>query len=94
MPVQPFLDVAPFSANGLTSYDLDNLNRYLRLLDGDSGSFASWQEAVEHLFGIDPAEEPERARRVYDSHLARAEWLVQVGYRALAAMSMGSDTRT
>jgi hypothetical protein len=36
------------------------------------------------LFGIDPAAEPERARRVHDSHLDRARWMTQHGYRELA----------
>ncbi len=42
------------------------------------------EEAVSILFGINPTAEPERARRVHDSHLARAKWMSQHGYRELA----------
>ena len=44
---------------------------------------ADWREAVAVIFGIDPAAEPERARRVHDSHLARARWMTEHGYRQL-----------
>ena len=40
-------------------------------------------EAAQILFGIDPALEPDRARRVHDAHLARAKWMAQTGYRHL-----------
>jgi hypothetical protein len=32
---------------------------------------------------IDPSREPERARRSWVSHLARAKWLTEHGYRDL-----------
>jgi hypothetical protein len=55
---------------------------YMRLLDAaDDG--AEWAEAVNVLFGIDPVREPERARQVHDSHLGRARWMTQSGYRQL-----------
>ncbi len=44
----------------------------------------SLHPAVSILFGIDPAAEPERARRIHDSHLDRAKWMTQHGYRELA----------
>ena len=47
-------------------------------------------EAVEVLFGIDPVREPDRARRVYDSHLARARWMTQSGYRQLLGPRSGT----
>ena len=34
-------------------------------------------------FGIDPDREPERAQRVHHSHLARARWMTEHGYRQL-----------
>ena len=36
-------------------------------------------------FSADPAKEPERARKALESHLARARWMTEVGYRHLAA---------
>lgn len=76
-----FLDEAP-GGDLLTDYDRDHLKLYLRLLDAEADG-ADWQEAVSVLFGIDPGAEPDRARRVHDSHLARAHWMTEHGYRIL-----------
>jgi len=75
------LDDPPESTE-LTEYDRAHMTLYLRLLDAASDG-ADWREAVSVLFGLDPAREPERARRVYDSHLARARWMTKHGYRLL-----------
>jgi hypothetical protein len=32
---------------------------------------------------IDPDREPDRARHAFDSHLARAKWMTEHGYRHL-----------
>jgi type VI secretion system activator RovC-like protein len=72
----------PPDGDKLTGYDEQHLSTYLRLLDAaDEG--ADWREAVRIIFGLDPMREPERARVVYDSHLARARWMSQTGYRHL-----------
>jgi hypothetical protein len=55
---------------------------YLRLLDADADG-ADWREAVPILFGIDPDQEPERARLIHNTHLARARWMTERGYRQL-----------
>jgi len=77
-----FLDRPPESAT-LTDYDRTHMKLYMRLLDAATDG-AAWQEAVSVLFGIDPDKNPERARRVHDSHLARARWMTEHGYRLLA----------
>ena len=77
-----FLDRPPESAT-LTDYDRTHMKLYMRLLDAATDG-AAWQEAVSVLFGIDPDKHPERARRVHDSHLARARWMTEHGYRLLA----------
>ncbi|HMO31007.1 DUF2285 domain-containing protein [Enterovirga sp.] len=79
--IEPFEDVAP-SGRHLTEYDRKHVKLYARLLDAEADG-ADWQEAVEVLFGIDPAREPDRAWPVYDSHLRRAHWMTQSGYRQL-----------
>ena len=80
-PLPPFNDIAPVSCE-LTEYDRAHIKLYMRLLDAaDDG--AEWAEAVNVLFGIDPVREPERARQAHDSHLARARWMTQSGYRQL-----------
>lgn len=76
-----FLDEPPASA-AVTSYDREHMKLYLRLLDAATDG-ADWREAVQVLFGLDAEREPERARRVHDSHLARARWMTTHGYREL-----------
>ncbi|CAD7338092.1 DUF2285 domain-containing protein [Sphingomonadales bacterium 58] len=76
-----FEDRAP-DAPRLTVYDEDHLADYIRLLDADDGG-TSWREAAAVIFGIDPAIEPERARTMHESHLARARWMTEVGYAYL-----------
>lgn len=66
----------------LTAYDEGHLVTYLRLLDAAEDG-ADWREAVSIIFGLDPEREPERARIVHDSHLARARWMTKCGYRDL-----------
>lgn len=87
MTTLPF-EEAPPQGDALTPYDLTHLETYLQLLD-DAGT-ALWSETVRTLFGLDPALEPERARRTYDAHLARARWMSQQGYRQLAALQRRS----
>jgi hypothetical protein len=76
-----FLD-APPDCPELTPYDRKNMKRYFRLHDSAADG-ACWREAVSILFGLDADSEPERARHVYDTHLARARWLTEQGYRHL-----------
>lgn len=81
MSIPAFEDRPPDSAK-LTSYDERHLATYLRLLDAWEDG-ADWREAVQVIFGLDPAREPERARRVHDSHLARARWMMEAGHEHL-----------
>lgn len=79
MAIAAFEDRAPDAPN-VTDYDERHHRTYWRLLDAAEEK-ADWREAVRIIFGIDPAAEPERARLVYDSHLARAHWMTDKGYR-------------
>jgi hypothetical protein len=72
----------PPESTALTSYDHAHMKLYLRLLDAATEG-ADWREVVQILFDLDPACEPERARHVYDTHLARARWMTDHGYRLL-----------
>ncbi len=78
---QSFQDEPPQSSV-LTAYDREHMKLYLRLIDATTDG-ACWQEAVAVLFGLDADREPERAKRVHDTHLARAHWMTEVGYRLL-----------
>ncbi len=77
----PISDLAP-QGDDLTDYDHAHMTLYLRLFDA-AESGASLQEISQILFGIDADKEPERARKIYDSHLARARWMTEHGYRKL-----------
>ena len=79
MPIAAFDDRAP-DASHVTDYDERHHQTYWRLLDAAT-EMADWCEAVRIIFGIDPTAEPDRARAIYDSHLARARWMAETGYR-------------
>lgn len=76
-----FLETVP-QGDAITDYDRDHMKLYLRLFDS-SVDGADWREAAEILFGLDPSIDPERALRIYDTHLARARWMVSTGYLRL-----------
>lgn len=72
----------------LTAYDESHLTDYLQLLDADAEK-VDWQVVASGIFDIDPAAEPDRAKAMYDSHLARARWMTEIGYAHL----LGRDQR-
>lgn len=78
--IGPVADV-PWS-DTLTAYDEAHLVAYLRLLDAVAAG-AVTEEMARIIFGIDPVKEPERARRTVASHLRRARWMTEHGYRRL-----------
>ena len=77
----PVSDIAPTELV-LTGYDEEHLITYLRLLDADADG-ADWREVANIVLHIDPDREPDRARRAWESHLARAKWMTESGYRHL-----------
>lgn len=81
MTQEKLLDEPPESAV-LTDYDRAHTTLYLRLLDAAADG-ADWREAVSVLFDLDPARDPKHARHVHDTHLARARWMTEHGYRQL-----------
>jgi hypothetical protein len=74
-------DTAPTDST-LTDYDRQHFVTYLRLLDADDEG-ADWREVARIVLHIDPDREPARARMAFDSHLARAKWMTEHGYRHL-----------
>jgi hypothetical protein len=81
MTVTAFQDRPPGSDH-LTGYDESHLALYIRLLDA-AAEGADWREVVRILFALDPDRDPDHARMVHDSHLARARWMTTTGYRQL-----------
>jgi hypothetical protein len=81
-PLDPDVaDVAP-ADSALTVYDEEHIITYLRLLGADAAG-ADWQKVARIVLHLDPEGEPDRARRAFDSHLARAKWMTEYGYRHL-----------
>lgn len=82
--VKPGLkEEVPWS-DSLTTYDRQHFTTYLRLLDAGADE-ASYEEMAQVILGIDPVQEPERARKTVRSHLDRANWMVTTGYKELFA---------
>ncbi|QGM99891.1 DNA -binding domain-containing protein [Methylocystis parvus] len=79
----PIADIAP-SDEHVTDYDRAHFKVYLRMLDAAKEG-AAWEEISSIVLGIDSVREPARARRAYDTHLARAQWLANKGYKDLLA---------
>lgn len=86
MSAPPFEDRPP-QLDRVSPYDERHLPSYVRLLDAQAEG-ADWREAVAIIFGLDPNKEPERAKIVHDSHLARAHWMTEKGYRHLLERRM------
>lgn len=81
MGAKSFQDCPPDKPH-LTGYDEAHLNDYLRLLDAETAG-ADWRAVVYSIFNIDAASEPDRAKIVHRSHLARAHWMTEIGYAYL-----------
>jgi len=81
-PLDPPVDDTAPSDEILTGYDEQHLVTYLRMLDAEQDG-ADWQEVARIVLRIDPATEPARARHAWESHLARARWMTEKGYRYL-----------
>lgn len=74
-------DEVPWSDN-ITTYDEAHFVAYLQLLDASVAGVAI-DEMARIVLGIDPAKEPDRAQKAVTSHLRRAQWMMEKGYRHL-----------
>jgi hypothetical protein len=81
MTTPPFEDRAP-ADDSITAYDERHFITYLRLLDA-ANEGADWREVAELVFGLDPEAAPDHAQMIHDSHLRRARWMTEHGYRKL-----------
>jgi len=72
-------DLAPA---GPVAYDEVHMITYMRVLDADQQG-AGWRDVSWIVLRIDPDNEADRARRAFESHLSRARWMNQQGYRHL-----------
>ncbi|MCK1624065.1 DUF2285 domain-containing protein [Bradyrhizobium sp. 160] len=82
MPSDPKIADFPPNAPQLTPYDEQHAVTYMRLLDAEADN-ADWREVARIVLGIDATLDPDRARRIFESHLARAKWAARHGFRQL-----------
>jgi hypothetical protein len=89
-PLDPDVaDIAP-TERALTPYDHEHVITYMRMLDADAED-ADWREVSRIVLHIDPDQDVGRARRAFDSHLARAKWMSREGYKHLLRYGWPSE---
>jgi hypothetical protein len=81
-PLDPSVADAAPTDRILTGYDEQHVITYLRLLDAEKEG-ADWRDVAKVVLHIDPDSEPVRALRAWETHMARARWLTENGYRHL-----------
>jgi hypothetical protein len=69
-------NVAP--SGQVTSYDRQNLPVYAELLDADAAGM-DWADGARLILRLDAALDGATARNCWESHLARARWIVGEG---------------
>jgi hypothetical protein len=74
-------DEAPTAAT-ITRYDERHLITYLRLLDA-AAQKVPWRQVARDILRKDPSRKTSGAKRCWESHLARARWMSEHGYRQL-----------
>lgn len=77
------LDEPPSPPDSLTHYDLIHGLLFSRLLSA-ARSGVPWQEAVRLILLRHVDADDDRARRCWEAHLARAQWLVTIGVELAA----------
>lgn len=77
----PIAEEAP-TAESVQDYDFLHLITYLRLLDA-AAEGADWREVARIVLHVDPAADPGRSWRIYETHLRRAQWLAEHGHAGL-----------
>lgn len=66
----------------ITPYDQAHFLTYARLLDAERDG-GDWRISARHILGLDTEADPAGARACFDSHLARAHWVVGRGYHKM-----------
>jgi hypothetical protein len=81
-PLDPDVADTASADSALTVYDEEHVITYLRLLDADAQG-VDWREVARVVLHLDPDHGSDRARMAFDSHLSRARWMTEHGYRHL-----------
>ena len=77
----PVADAAP-AGPAITRYDEQHFTTYLRLLDAETAA-ADWKDVARAVLHLDPTADEGSAKQTWRSHLDRAKWLSEHGYRDL-----------
>jgi Uncharacterized conserved protein (DUF2285) len=85
-------DSAP-DVPALTVYDEEHAMSYIRMLAADADG-ADWRDVARIVLHLDPDHDAGRARRAYESHLARAKWITKHGYRLLLRRVTADTSRS
>ena len=83
MSATPITTLAP--TGSIEPYDRQHATVYLRLLDAETAG-APWREVAEVVLGLGADVDAVQVRDIYNSHLARAHWLVDGGYKDLLTL--------
>jgi hypothetical protein len=78
----PLIESRAPTAPSVTAYDEQRFPIYIRLLDANTAG-ASWKEVADRVLHLDVKGDPTAARLAWQSHLDRAKWMTEVGYRDL-----------
>lgn len=76
----PVTSQAP-TANHVTAYDEAHVVLYLRLLDALAAG-ATEADICKDLLGLRGGPEDAHSRAILESHIVRARWMTEHGYRA------------
>lgn len=71
----------------VTPYDVAHFPTYAVLLFAEVKG-VDWRKVARATLNVDPERQPERARRAWASHLARARWLATSGCEQLRSDSL------
>ncbi len=82
LQLDPDVDDEAPTGGELTAYDEVHMVTYLRLLDADREG-VPWKEAALAVLHRDVRDDPRRTKRCWRSHLDRARWMTETGYRQL-----------
>ena len=74
--MRTLLDIAPTGA--ASDYDRRNLFTYAELIDADDCGMG-WKRGAVEILGFEPGFDLELAQRCWESHVARARWIVGEG---------------
>lgn len=92
-PAPSVAEGVPWSGR-MTEYDDRHCETYIRFLDADNEGLSK-DDIAHQVLGIDPAAEPNRARKAVKSHIARARWIGEVGCCYLVSRDYpGAECRT